>query len=144
MADMYENPEQLRALRARAMDITKMLWSHAEALAAIEKNDIYSLFSESITDLLTVQNRRIAFGAQFRMPLFVWYVMGLTSCISMFVVGFQFGLSGKRSFPAQLALALTFALVLQLIYDMDRPGQGMIRINQRPMRDLYQSVSVQK
>jgi ABC-type nitrate/sulfonate/bicarbonate transport system substrate-binding protein len=144
MADVYENPEQLKALRVRAIEITKMLWSHAETLAAIEKNDIYSLFSESLTELLNVQVRRIAFGAQFRMPLFVWYVMGLTSCISMFVVGFQFGLSGKRSFPAQLALALTFALVLQLIYDMDRPGQGMIRINQQPMRDLYQSISVQK
>jgi hypothetical protein len=56
-------------------------------------------------------------------------------------MGFQFGITGKRSFPSQFALVLTFALVIQLIYDLDSPGKGYIHLNQQPMIDLYQSIS---
>ncbi|MBX9691768.1 MAG: ABC transporter substrate-binding protein, partial [Cyanobacteria bacterium] len=141
MGNVYGDPEQLRALRARTAAITNMVWAQAESLAAKDANDIYALFSEGITDMVEYQNRRIAFGANFRIPTFVWDVLVLSSCISMFIMGFQFGLSGKRSFPAQLALVLTFALVVQLIYDLDSPGKGFIHLNQQPMIDLYQSLS---
>jgi len=144
MADEYENSAKLRALQARAASISKILWSHAEALAEHDKNEIYALFSESLTDIVNFQTRRIAFGVQFRIPTFVWVVVIIASCLAMFVLGFAFGLSGRRSFPAQLALALTFALMLQVIYDLDRPGKGFIRLNQQPMIDLYQNLSTQK
>lgn len=141
MGDTYGDPEKLRALRARTSALTTMLWSQAESLAAKDANDIYALFSEGITDMVGYQNQRIAFGANFRIPTFVWGVLALSSCIAMFIMGFQFGLSGKRSFPAQLALVLTFALVVQLIYDLDSPGKGFVHLNQQPMIDLYHSLS---
>lgn len=141
MGDVYGDPDKLRALRARTSAITKMIWTQAEGLAANDKNDIHALFTEGITDMVEYQNKRIAFGANFRIPTFVWEILVLSSCISMFIMGFQFGLSGKRSFPAQLALVLTFALVIQLIYDLDSPGKGFIHLNQQPMIDLYQSLS---
>lgn len=141
MGDVYGDPEQLQMLRARTTALTNMLWTQAEGLAAKDSNDIYALFSEGITDMVEYQNKRIAFGANFRIPTFVWEILVLSSCISMFIMGFQFGLSGKRSFPAQLALVLTFALVVQLIYDLDSPGKGFIHLNQQPMIDLYKSLS---
>ncbi len=141
MGDVYADPEQLRVLRSRTTALTNMIWAQAEGLAAKDANDIYALFSEGITDMVDYQNKRIAFGANFRIPTFVWEILVLASCISMFIMGFQFGLSGKRSFPAQLALVLTFALVIQLIYDLDSPGKGFIHLNQQPMIDLYQSLS---
>lgn len=141
VGDVYGDEDQLRALRARSSAITEMLWKQAEALAAKDSNDIYALFSEGITDMVEFQNKRIAFGANFRIPTFVWVILMLASCISMFTMGFQFGITGKRSFPSQLALVLTFALVIQLIYDLDSPGKGFIHLNQQPMIDLYQSLS---
>ncbi len=144
MADVYGNPDQLRALRERALALQGMLWTHAEALAAKDSSDIIALYSEGLTEVFSLQTRRIAFGAHFRIPPFVWVVVIMASCISMFVVGFQFGISGKRSFPAQLALALTFALVMQLIFDLDRPGKGVIQVNQQPMIDLYRGLGTQK
>lgn len=141
VGDVYGDPEQLQALRARTAALTKMLWTQAEGLAAKDSNDIYALFSEGITDMVEYQNKRIAFGTNFRIPTFVWVILVLSSCISMFTMGFQFGITGKRSFPSQLALVLTFALVIQLIYDLDSPGKGYIHLNQQPMIDLYQSLS---
>ena len=144
VGDVYADPEQLRALRARTTAITNMLWTQAEGLAAKDSNDIYALFSEGITDMVEYQNKRIAFGTNFRIPTFVWVILVMASCISMFTMGFQFGITGKRSFPSQLALVLTFALVIQLIYDLDSPGKGYIHLNQQPMIDLYESISVSK
>ncbi len=141
MGDVYGDPERLQTLRTRTNALTTMLWAQAESLAAKDTNDINALFSEGITDMVEYQNQRIAFGANFRIPTFVWGILVLASCISMFIMGFQFGLSGKRSFPAQFALVLTFALVVQLIYDLDSPGKGFIHLNQQPMIDLYQSLS---
>ena len=144
MANVYGNPDQLNALRERTIALQEMLWSHAEALAAKDSSDIIALYSEGLTEVFSLQTRRVAFGAHFRIPPFVWVVVIMASCISMFVVGFQFGISGRRSFPAQLALALTFALVMQLIFDLDRPGKGVIQVNQQPMIDLYQGLGTQK
>jgi ABC-type nitrate/sulfonate/bicarbonate transport system substrate-binding protein len=141
VGDVYADPEQLQALRARTTAITNMLWAQAEGLAAKDSNDIYALFSEGITDMVEYQNKRVAFGTNFRIPTFVWVILVLASCISMFTMGFQFGITGKRSFPSQFALVLTFALVIQLIYDLDSPGKGYIHLNQQPMIDLYQSIS---
>lgn len=141
VGDVYADPEQLQALRARTTAITNMLWAQAEGLAAKDSNDIYALFSEGITDMVEYQNKRVAFGTNFHIPTFVWVILVLASCISMFTMGFQFGITGKRSFPSQFALVLTFALVIQLIYDLDSPGKGYIHLNQQPMIDLYQSIS---
>ncbi|MCC6980049.1 MAG: ABC transporter substrate-binding protein [Candidatus Melainabacteria bacterium] len=141
IGDVYGDADQLRALRARSSALTDMLWSQAEELAAKDSNDIYALFSEGITDMVEYQNKRIAFGANFRIPTFVWVILMLTSCISMFTMGFQFGITGRRSFPSQLALVVTFALVIQLIYDLDSPGKGFVHLNQQPMIDLYRSLS---
>ena len=59
----------------------------------------------------------------------------------MFAVGFQFGIGGNRRIhPANLALAVTFALVIVLAFDLDRAGEGLVSVNQQPMIDLYQSM----
>lgn len=141
VGDVYGDPDQLRVLRTRTAALTSMLWAQAEELAAKDTNDIYALFTEGITDMVEYQNKRIAFGSNFRIPTFVWIILVLASCISMFTMGFQFGITGRRSFPSQLALVLTFALVIQLIYDLDSPGKGFIHLNQQPMIDLYENLS---
>ena len=143
MADVYGDQEKLQSLQVRAKTLQELLWSEAEVLAAIDQNDIHALFSEGLTEVFRMQTRRVAYGAQFRIPTFVWVIVTLVSIISMIVVGLQFGMSGRRSAPAQLGLALTFALVIQLIYDLDRPGQGVIGLNQQPMIDLFQSLGTQ-
>jgi hypothetical protein len=113
-------------------------------LAATDANDFNALFSEALTEVFSMQTRRVAYGSQFRIPIFVWFVVILVACISMIIVGLQFGVSGRRSALAQLGLSLAFALIIQLIYDLDRPGDGVIALNQQPMIDIFQSLGTQK
>jgi hypothetical protein len=46
----------------------------------------------------------------------------------------------QRIHAANLALAVTFALVMVLAFDLDRAGEGLVSVNQQPMIDLYQSM----
>jgi hypothetical protein len=45
-------------------------------------------------------------------------------------MGYHSGLAGKRRPLAIPAVALAFAAVMLLIADLDRPGEGLIRVNQ--------------
>ena len=49
--------------------------------------------------------------------------------------------SSKRSLAVG-ALVLAFSLVLMLIVDLARPGQGLLRVSQQSMLELQHSMSV--
>jgi hypothetical protein len=139
MPAAFGSPDQLKKLEAEARDLQDVLWSHAEALAAMDRNsDVYSLFSSSLNEVFQIYNKRIILGAQHRIPLVVWVVLILVTIISMIGMGFTFGLTGSRSIVADLTLVLTFAMVMSVIFDLDQPGKGLIDVSQRPMVELYE------
>jgi hypothetical protein len=54
----------------------------------------------------------------------------------MFLLGYQFGISGKGSFKINVLMALVFAIVMFLITALDRPEMGLAKINQKPLFTL--------
>jgi hypothetical protein len=137
MPSLYHDPDRLRQLDARVRVLQQSLWSHAQALAIADRNsEIYALFASSLNEVFRVHNKRVILGAQFRIPFLVWAVLVIVTMVSMFGVGFQFGLAGNRSLIANAVLALTFALVMVIIFDLDQSGRGVINVSQQPMYDL--------
>jgi hypothetical protein len=57
------------------------------------------------------------------------------------LLGYGFGLVGKRQIVPILMLALSISAVLTVIVDLDRPWQGYIRVSQRPMIDLQKQLN---
>jgi len=51
-------------------------------------------------------------------------------------MGYQSGLTRANRSPATLVLVLTFVSVIWLVADLDRPGEGFLRVNQGPMIDV--------
>ena len=51
-------------------------------------------------------------------------------------MGYQAGLTGTRSILATWALAATFAAVMVLITDLDRPRMSLFKLNQQLMVEL--------
>jgi hypothetical protein len=139
MPKLYDEPAKLRELDTRVRSIQKLLWAHAEALAKADRSsEIYSLFTASLNDVFQVHNKRVILGAHYRIPFLVWVVLMLVTVICMFGVGFHFGLVGNRSVIANLLLALTYALVMTILFDLDQPGKGLIDVSQQPMYDLHE------
>jgi len=58
------------------------------------------------------------------------------------MMGYQAGLNGKRSPIAGLVLILTFAIVLTLIIDLERPRQEIFSVSQQTIVDLKNKLSL--
>ena len=145
MPKLFGDPARLQKLDARIRSLQQSLWSHAETLANDDRSsEIYALFASSLNEVFQIHTKRVIIGAQQRIPFFVWVVLMIVTTISMLGVGFQFGLAGNRSPTANVMLALTFALVLTLIFDLEQPGKGLIDVNQQPMYDLYERLRTQE
>jgi hypothetical protein len=145
MHSVYGKPDELRELDVRVRSIQAALWLHARALAKEDRNsEIYSLFTSSLNDVFQVHNKRIILGAQFRIPFVIWVALMIVTVITMFGVGFHFGLVGRRSMMANWMLVLTYALVMTIIFDLDQPGKGLLAVNQQPMYDLLERLRSQQ
>jgi ABC-type nitrate/sulfonate/bicarbonate transport system substrate-binding protein len=139
----YGDPDRLQLVQRRATALQKDMWSHVEAMVAADGNTrMHTFFAAALNDVFKLHTKRVVLGAYYRIPGFLWWALIVASCVAMVAVGFQFGIGGRRRIlTANVALALTFALVMVLAFDLDRAGEGMIAVNQQPMIDLYQSMS---
>ncbi len=142
----YGQPDTLRLVQKRANVLQKLMWSHVESMA--EAND-YSktqvFFASALNDVFNLHTKRVVLGAYYRIPGFVWWVLIFASAVAMVAVGFQFGIADTRRInTANFALAITFALVMLLAFDLDRAWEGLVTVNQQPMIDLYQNLSARR
>lgn len=146
MVHAYGLPDTLRLVQRRAETLQDLLWSHVEELAEVHSESrVYVLFVSAINEVFSLHTKRVVLGAHYRMPVFVWIALVFASGVAMVAVGYQFGISGRRRVvTANLALAMTFAVVMLLAFDLDRTGEGLVAVNQQPMFDLYQSMNIRR
>jgi len=138
----YGQPDTLQLVQQRANVLQELMWSHVETLVETEGDTTVNvLFIRALNDVFNMHTKRVVLGAYYRIPSAMWLALIFASGVAMFAVGFQFGIGGNRRIhAANLALAITFALVMVLAFDLDRAGEGLVAVNQQPMIDLYQSM----
>ena len=76
-----------------------------------------------------------------RISPIIWLTLLAMSFLSMIIMGYQAGLTGKRSFLATWTLAITFASVLTLVADLDRPQMRLFKMNQSLMVELQNRIN---
>jgi hypothetical protein len=138
----YNQPSTLELVQQRANVLQELMWSHVETMVADhDETNVNVLFIRSLNDVFNMHTKRVVLGVYYQIPSAMWLALIFASGVAMFAVGFQFGVSGnQRIHAANLALAVTFALVMVLAFDLDRAGEGLVAVNQQPMIDLYQSM----
>jgi hypothetical protein len=116
------------------------LW--AEAVAAAEKNPgsiLGGLFVQSLNEVIDLDETRVTAGRN-RIPDSIWVVLYIVTILTMAALGYQFGLTGERSWVVTILLALVFTAAMFLIADLDRPQAGLLRVSQQPMIDLINKI----
>ena len=125
----------------RSEEIHQRMWgSAAAALQAHETSLPVSLLVESLNELIDIHTRRIITGMWLRIPPTIWFVLYAITFLGMGEIGYQTALAGSYRTPASAALIIAFASILWLITDLDRPHEGVLRINQRAMKDLQSTM----
>lgn len=129
-----ENLKQAEAIHGR-------LWSQTKLLVEADMDsEIRSLFVESLNELIDLHQSRKTVALQYRIPGTVWLVVYLLTALSMLALGYQVGMSGMRRLRGTPVLAASFSLVVLMIADIDRPGEGLMRVSQQPIADVQQSM----
>jgi len=134
--------ERVESFLSEAQRSHGRLWEIAVANARKDLNShVAALYIESLNLVFDIHALRVAQGLQARIPTGIWLILLALMCLGTMGVGYQTGIAGSKRSMARLILAVSFALVISLIADLDRPGGGSIRVTHQPLIDLQSWMS---
>lgn len=113
------------------------LWAGAEDVGRLDEESITTgLFVQALNEVLDLHLERVTVATRNLVPGVIWASLYLLMVIGMFMFGRQIGQTPTRQFGLELALALSFSLVMFLIIDLDRPQEGLVNVSQQAMVEL--------
>ena len=125
----------------RSEQLQEQLWAHAVSIG--ERNPasiVVGLFVESLNEVIDIHTKRVTIGVRNRIPGAIWLALLAVAVIALAAMGYHVGLAGTSRSLAQVAVALTFSVVIGLIADLDRPQEGTLTVSQQALVDLRQSM----
>jgi hypothetical protein len=127
---------RLDSLKTQAAHLQKEFWTRAVTYAQRDPNEVKAgSLLQSLNQAIDLEAARWT-ALQNHVPESVIYVNAVVSLLAALLVGYTFGVNGRRNILSTCVLALSVTLVLAVIIDLDRPRSGFIRASQQPMIDL--------
>jgi hypothetical protein len=99
------------------------------------------LFAQAVIAMIDANGHRKQAALYNRISLVIWITLMSMSALSMLVMGYQAGLTGAPSRLATWSLTLTFATVMTLVTDLDRPRMSLFSMNQQQMVELKEFIA---
>ena len=125
-----------------AQELHARLWAQVERLPDDRLGvDAVALFIESVNEVIALHAERVMVRERSRIPDGFWLVLYVVAALSLGAMGYHAGVAGTVRGPVTAAVAITFSLVIAVIMDLDRPGQGMINVDQQAMIDVRDMLS---
>ena len=113
------------------------MWALAEDAGRLTPGSISTgLLVQSLNEVIDLHLERVTMGIRNRVPPTIWATLYLLLIAAMIMLGAQIGQSETRHFDLEIAIAITFATVLFLITDLDRPQEGLLKVSQEAMVEL--------
>jgi hypothetical protein len=138
--EVVRDPRRLAAAIQTSERTLGSLWPTLERdLAGRPPTVLDGLMVQSLNEVIDVHGERLA-AADYRVPpVILWLLFGV-AVMAMAVTGWSAGLDGQRNMLFTGTLAVLVVAVVIVILDLDHPRSGFIRINQKPMMDLRDSL----
>lgn len=135
------DPRQLPQLIRRSELLQNRLWERSIPIATRHPDSIVAgLFVQSLNEMIDIHAKRLAHGRN-RIPPAIWAALYGVTVLSFAALGYHAGLARGRRSPAVVPVAFTFAVVIGLIADLDRPREGALTVSQQPLIDVRQSMN---
>ena len=133
-------PEDIPRAILQSVSLHDALWSLAVAANDKTSSPVFGLFIQSLNDVINLHSKRVVAGLRSRIPSIIWLVLYSTVALAMLLMGYHLGLKNRNRSIAIPAFALAFSVVLLLIADLDRPLEGLIKVNQEAIQDLRRTM----
>ena len=132
--DTFSGPDvPVAKLIGRSQEIQRELWQ--EALAHLGTPQV-RFYMDSLSKVTSTHAERVTMGVHDRVPLAIWICLAFVTALGMVMIGYQSGLAGSGRTWTTIPLILAFCVVLSIAVDLDRPQQGILRVDQGPMSRL--------
>jgi hypothetical protein len=130
-----------RDLEDQVGKLQEELWSHGVTVAEKDPRSVSAgLFLQALNEVFDVKEKR-AVSLSNHVPESALLLLAVTAMLALGIVGYGGGIGTKRVLLGTTFLALSISLVILIIIDFDRPGRGLIRVNQQSMLDLKASMN---
>ena len=126
-----------------AKALLDQLWTYAAAVGVQNPGEV-DVFLDSVTKVIELNETRIMVRERSHIPTAFWVALFVVAILSLAAVGYHGGVAGSNRNPVMVAVAIAFSVVIMLIADLDRPGQGFINVSQQAMIDLRGSLTDSK
>jgi len=142
-ASDHQAPEMLTSALLQSERIQQELWLLAltngtQKPESTTDGDYADALMASVIALTDMHYTRLHAGLMNRIPLTIWITLYLMAILSMIIMGYQAGLTDRRSPLATITLAVAFSAVIILITDLDRPVMSFFDVNNQLLLDLYE------
>ena len=118
------------------------IWARTEAVGRANPNaEVIALFVEGVNNVETVHHERVLIRERTRIPGAFWFVLYFLAILSLMALGYHVGSAGKARSPVMITVAVAFSLVIVLILDIDRPGEGFVNVSQQSMVEVRDSMT---
>jgi len=124
----------------RSEQLLDEMWAIAEDVARAQPSDVTALFIESLNEVIDLHTSRFVAGVYARVPPTILLLLVAGVILSLGLVGYNAGLSEKRSPIIAIVLVIALGATLWLVIDLDRPREGLIKTSQQPLIDLEQKL----
>ena len=125
----------------RSLEIHDLLWAQVLLAAKEKPNTNTSLVIQSVNEVIDMHEKRVMGALRNRIPSTVWIALFAIIALAMITLGAQIGFTSKRRFVAALTMVLSFAVLVTLVVDIDRPQTGLISVKQQAMINLQNAIS---
>jgi hypothetical protein len=117
-------------------DIHQALWAIVEPLGRERSSDVLATYIESLNEMIDLHSTRVTSLVYGRVPETIILLLIGGSALTVGMVGYSAGLTGRRSPLTAVVLVIALAAVLTLVLDLDRPRNGFLQVSQQPLVDL--------
>ena len=124
----------------RSEQLLDEMWAIAEDVARAQPSDVTALFIEALNEVIDLHTSRFVAGVYSRVPPTILLLLVAGVILSLGLVGYNAGLSEKRSPIIAIVLVIALGATLWLVIDLDRPREGLIKTSQQPLIDLQQKL----
>ncbi len=124
----------------RSEQLLDQMWAITEDVARAQPSDVTALFVESMNEVIDLHTSRFVAGVYARVPATILLLLVAGVILSLGLVGYNAGLSEKRSPIIAIVLVIALGATLWLVIDLDRPREGLIQTSQQPLIDLQQKM----
>ncbi|MCO6457418.1 MAG: hypothetical protein J5I93_19125 [Pirellulaceae bacterium] len=132
---------ELQVRVARSTEIQAELWTIARDLArATPDSVVLGLYIESLNEVIDLHEERVISSLYARVPESLLVLLLFGSILTLAMVGYNAGLSRRRSPLTAVVLIVVLGSVITLVFDLDRPRGGFLKVSQQPFLDLLDQV----